>query len=100
MLSLSRLSITKYISSDVIKFVYIRYFWDLPRLCFTSIKGIKRSIKTCVKNTRSIKSIKVSKILGKIYVDKISYYSRLLFIFNEISFILLLRFSSISITRL
>lgn len=54
------------------RFVYIGYFQGLLCLCFTSIKSIKGSIEESIKNIRDISITKVSKILRKRYMNKIS----------------------------
>lgn len=76
------------------KFAGIRYFRGFLCLYFTGIKIIQVGIETGVKN------IKIGEILGKGYIDEISWYMGLSRIFNEVPSIFLLKFSSVLITRL
>lgn len=82
------------------KFVYIKYFWDLLHLYFANIKSVKRSFEINIKDIRNIEGIKIGRILEKRYLNKISWYLKLLYIFIKISFIFLLRFLFVLIIKL
>lgn len=76
------------------KFPGIRYFQSLSYLYFTVIKSVEAGIEI------GVKDIKIGRILGERCIDKISWYLELLYVFNEILSISLLRFLSILITKL
>lgn len=82
------------------RFVYIKYFQGFPHLHFAGVESVKGSVKAGIEDIRAIENTKVGGVLRGRCVDKTSWYLGLLYIFSEVSFVSLLKFLSVSITRL
>lgn len=54
------------------RFICIKYFQGLLRLCFAKVQNVKRGVKANIENIRDIEGTKISKILRKKCISKTS----------------------------